>query len=230
MMAAVAALWAMPAQAVTMYATLTGTLTQQTTTGDPVSFGVSSQITLHARFDSADVVTWGDTGYQVVGFRKPGDAFDFTLNEYHWGEGDEQNGFFPFYTYDNYPVETRYTSMPALVLKDGKVAGVMGKMVPAGSETPVMRNSSFTAGGSTYCKGGVCNSVFEPLFLSDTFTLEKGNFLYANTYDGPEFNGIWNFSQSSVGVPEPSTWALMILGIGMAGAGLRRRRRAYALA
>jgi hypothetical protein len=29
-------------------------------------------------------------------------------------------------------------------------------------------------------------------------------------------------------IPEPSTWALMILGFGAAGAGLRRRRGVYA--
>ena len=29
----------------------------------------------------------------------------------------------------------------------------------------------------------------------------------------------------SVGVPEPATWAMMILGMGAVGAGMRRRRR-----
>ena len=31
-----------------------------------------------------------------------------------------------------------------------------------------------------------------------------------------------------VAVPEPATWALMIMGFGLAGAGLRRRRTAIA--
>jgi hypothetical protein len=32
--------------------------------------------------------------------------------------------------------------------------------------------------------------------------------------------------QFASAVPEPATWASMVLGLGLAGAGLRRRRRA----
>lgn len=38
-------------------------------------------------------------------------------------------------------------------------------------------------------------------------------------------NGFYNGILSLSGVPEPSTWALMILGIGFAGVALRQRRR-----
>jgi hypothetical protein len=39
------------------------------------------------------------------------------------------------------------------------------------------------------------------------------------------FGGTANFSPSSVSVPEPASWTLMIVGFGSAGALLRRRRR-----
>ena len=39
------------------------------------------------------------------------------------------------------------------------------------------------------------------------------------------FGGTVNFSPVAVGVPEPASWALMIVGFGSAGALLRRRRR-----
>lgn len=43
----------------------------------------------------------------------------------------------------------------------------------------------------------------------------------------------WEFGPSqnfSIGVPEPSTWAMMITGFGLAGTAVRRRRRLEALA
>ena len=36
--------------------------------------------------------------------------------------------------------------------------------------------------------------------------------------------GQFNWSISASGAPEPATWALSIVGFGLAGAGLRRRR------
>ena len=41
---------------------------------------------------------------------------------------------------------------------------------------------------------------------------------------GASYGGVLNFTA----VPEPATWAMMILGMGMIGAGMRMRRRARA--
>ncbi|MBS0360963.1 MAG: PEPxxWA-CTERM sorting domain-containing protein [Proteobacteria bacterium] len=48
----------------------------------------------------------------------------------------------------------------------------------------------------------------------------------------PSWDGVDNVSLTSVapGVPEPASWALMIGGFGLAGAALRRRRAAAAVA
>lgn len=69
--------------------------------------------------------------------------------------------------------------------------------------------------------------------------------VYIRTADEPEFTGIGPFigavdtlyfsiagaalfEVTSLGVPEPGTWALMIAGFGLAGVALRRRRIAIA--
>lgn len=41
---------------------------------------------------------------------------------------------------------------------------------------------------------------------------------------GPGGAGKWSLSWFDTAVPEPATWAMMITGFGLAGAGLRRRR------
>jgi hypothetical protein len=66
----------------------------------------------------------------------------------------------------------------------------------------------------------------------------SGLFLAAGTYtinitgtrgDASSFDGNLNFAQSSA-VPEPATWAMMLLGFGAIGWQLRRRRTSHALA
>ena len=42
------------------------------------------------------------------------------------------------------------------------------------------------------------------------------------------YGGTANFSPIVMGVPEPASWALMIIGFGSAGALLRKRRSLFA--
>jgi hypothetical protein len=65
--------------------------------------------------------------------------------------------------------------------------------------------------------------------------VDKGNAFYASTYEGPvdqvRINGKRGFyvfddvtfNNVNSAVPEPATWALMILGFGAIGYALRRR-------
>ena len=84
-----------------------------------------------------------------------------------------------------------------------EVTGVSGEMVPTSTDTiPVFR-------------------------LSD-FRIEPGEGLYGNTYGTQGFKGTWDYAGSSAilsGVPEPATWAIMIVGFGMTGATIRAARR-----
>lgn len=54
-----------------------------------------------------------------------------------------------------------------------------------------------------------------------------GNFTFAAGGGGPASTNFYNgFSGNGAGaVPEPSTWAMMLLGFGMVGFGLRNRRK-----
>ena len=87
-------------------------------------------------------------------------------------------------------------------------------------------------------------TYFDSLFAELVFTTALGSYdLYRLLGDNiwyHEFDGgvgrtinIGNFSitQSTAGaVPEPATWAMMIAGFGMIGAGMRTRRRKVAFA
>jgi len=73
---------------------------------------------------------------------------------------------------------------------------------------------------------GITNSTFISVWTTGGETLSHVSF---NTYGTPELTGVGQLRISgltSVAVPEPSTWALMIMGFGTAGALLRRRRLA----
>jgi hypothetical protein len=54
--------------------------------------------------------------------------------------------------------------------------------------------------------------------LGDTYTL---NFTISNSYGYDQYAAA---SDALVGVPEPATWGLMLVGVGGLGAALRRRR------
>lgn len=60
-----------------------------------------------------------------------------------------------------------------------------------------------------------------------SLTLDS-NDLYGLAYDDFSFDLSGNGGGTPGGVPEPASWALMILGFGLAGAALRQRRAAIA--
>jgi hypothetical protein len=82
-------------------------------------------------------------------------------------------------------------------------------------------NSSFLLiTESPYNNDQVYNSSTNQ-FIAGTYALDE--YPENNTKDGPEYS--LTISQISSSVPEPSTWAMMILGFGLAGYALRRDRR-----
>ena len=90
---------------------------------------------------------------------------------------------------------------PALLFRDKKVVGIIGHLVPL-TFAPNLRS-----------------------FGSDpNFTLGNEQGLYGNDYAGPAFAGQWNFATSSAAVPEPATWAMLLLGFAGLGAAVRKRR------
>ena len=63
------------------------------------------------------------------------------------------------------------------------------------------------------------------LFNLTSPTALSGLYLYLGEVGGNGENPAANVNLFAMGVPEPSTWAMMILGIGFAGAAMRRRQR-----
>jgi len=75
---------------------------------------------------------------------------------------------------------------------------------------------------------GLTNSSFISVYTTGNETLSHVSF---NTYGSPNLEGVGQLRISGlVAVPEPATWAMMIMGFGAAGSVLRRRRAALAVA
>lgn len=71
---------------------------------------------------------------------------------------------------------------------------------------------------------GLTNSSYISVWTTGGETLSHVSF---NTYGTPNLDGVGQLRISGLtAVPEPSSWALMIMGFGAAGALLRRRREA----
>jgi hypothetical protein len=98
---------------------------------------------------------------------------------------------------------------PSVSVRDGKVVGLYLSLYPAGG-------------------------AYRPILSSDysdhtQFKIVPGRYTYGNIYPSPGYAGRWHNIQVLQGVPEPATWAMMIVGFGMTGAALRgsvRNRRA----
>lgn len=123
-------------------------------------------------------------------------TFSLSLGGYSWRPGDE--------ILDGDMASLDGIAAPAILFRDNKVVGLIGHMVPPTGATPDLRFLNFN-----------------PNFLIGT-----QQHLYANTYDGAAFRGQWNFESSIAAVPEPATWAMLILGFGAVGLAARGRRRA----
>ena len=65
---------------------------------------------------------------------------------------------------------------------------------------------------------------------ADGFTQLKGTYSLLNANGAPTATGSATVVFAAAGVPEPATWAMMILGFGFVGASLRRRRHDEAAA
>jgi hypothetical protein len=83
--------------------------------------------------------------------------------------------------------------------------------------------------------GAYNNSILDSLTLSNTFNNGEALFgIYdtdTNQYVEETFLELNNFGTAQIsGVPEPATWAMMLVGVGAVGAVLRRRQKRGAVA
>jgi len=81
----------------------------------------------------------------------------------------------------------------------------------------------FVVGGTI--SGIEIESETEDFLMGFRRTTNSGYFFYITSdYSRPSYGDV--YLTSSTAVPEPSTWAFMIVGMGLAGAAIRGRRRA----
>ena len=68
-------------------------------------------------------------------------------------------------------------------------------------------------------------------YTAYSFTLGTGTGLDTITFNGrnnPDYNTLDNVVVTASGVPEPAAWAMMIVGMGLVGSAMRRRKVALA--
>lgn len=142
-----------------------------------------------------------DAAGRPLRFSAPGVA---SSNAYYWADLNG-SGFFP-----GYPFMT-------LFIDDDYDLG--------------FATQAFSYSGQNYVSGDVIDANLASL-AGVGFTPLAGDWLYGHNGGGPETSGyvLFDIQGGAPGaVPEPATWAMMIIGFGMIG-GTMRQRKAGALA
>lgn len=242
---------AAPVGAATVVVTMIGTVTAQGLGPDTdPHIKVGDQLTLTATFDSSTLINWGSSGYEIAPIYSHAATGSPLLTisgpDGVWhGYDDKYDGAVTAFTQnENYylPDGTHVSSFlmvqqPVIILQGAHAAGVTGYLNPAGSSTlPNLILGYISAGTETITGGGggapiIDDANFPDLTPDPGFIISAGGNLYGNSTPSPGFSGIWDFADSTVmvdgvlAVPEPSIWALMVTGLGLLGAALRRRAR-----
>ena len=93
---------------------------------------------------------------------------------------------------------------------------------------------NYSQGGATAHYGTLVadlgNGVFQALGANGTFTLASSGPLKLAYLDSNNGDNTGSITFKISAVPEPATWAMLILGMGAVGVGLRTRRRGHAFA
>ena len=222
------------ATAATVVAHLDGYIEQQEAPGTDSNLTIGSKVSLNATYNTDNVYSFGDQSYQVAFVSD----FMISAGSYNWITTDETSDGSPVFTYDRYinnddgSVTTEHHDYgnPVLAIQNGKIIGVTGEFVRTISSTipGFSTHSSVSGYDIAYNDAPGLPVVYERAgdgILRPTFAIES-NFIYGNTAKTPGFIGRWDFANSSLsGVPEPATWALMVIGFGAVGAAMRKRQR-----
>jgi len=231
-MVAATALVCASAEAATYSVHLEGKLTSQINPGTDPTLSAGNTVVLEMGFNDQHVFAWGSAGFSIAsGF------MSIIAPGVEWTSNDDLIDGWPFFAYTNDDPEGPFVlRFPAIAFKDGKVVGVLGDLYPL-DDRPLFLPGSATSVDSFLTEERdedgnlIVSSYYGPVELSAAFQIQEGYGNYGNTNRSPGFNGIWDFAGSSVtldGVPEPASWAMMLVGFGLAGTAIRLRHRAKA--
>ncbi|MBL8553630.1 MAG: PEP-CTERM sorting domain-containing protein [Phenylobacterium sp.] len=144
--------------------------------------------------------------YLLDGFAQQTDPFDLSARAYGWGSTDV---YFDLY-YGSHDITYRTTvvSATSAACINGNICLVAysGFGDPIGRGGAIDALNAFDIGAQTHQDGELIQGL--------NFSPQTFNLYYRNGELG----------YRPAGVPEPGTWALAIMGFGIAGAALRRRR------
>ena len=186
-------------QAATYLMELTGTVTSQIDPGSDPNIAIGDTVKMTARFDDSHIFDNGSLrAATFYGLPATGDQFwNVKLNDFTWVSGHEYLDGFPI----DFDSNDRPLSFPYVELLAGGGIGI-----PQGELIPVDTDQS-------------------PRFILSG-KIVSGDYLYGNTYKTPGFNVSWDLGGAKLtAVPEPSVWAMTIVGFGIVGAASRRRAR-----
>jgi hypothetical protein len=235
------------AAATTYTITIPGTITSVVNPG-PISVG--DHFTLTTTFDDSYVVAWGATGYNVAfsykKFTNPGGPlpvsgplnWSLVLSSYtYMASDDEHSGQAAYVEF----LPGGFTPSlglggPAIVFNSAGVFGVDNLALQDGlGQRPLLIGNGGVIGGGLY--PGAANSPgnFNTLPLNNTFVVRRSDWQNPNTTPDQNATGVFDFSKATIlisgaPVPEPSAWAMLIVGFGLVGFGLRRHRGRRAVA
>lgn len=186
--------------AATYVVELTGTVASQVNPGSDPDIAVGDTVKMTGRFSDDRIFDDGADRYAVVyGLPTSGTEFwNVKLNGLTWASFDEFQDGAPI---DFDPFD-RPLSFPYFeVLPGGKIGAPQGLLIPSNSSTV-------------------------PSFDLGLGHIRSGDPFYNNSRETPGFNVSWDLAGAQlVQVPEPSVWAMTIIGFGIVGAASRRRAR-----